>query len=276
MPHQLALLTVVYENYQVLDDFLRSLEKQTNRHFELFIADASAHKKKLTSNALPVTKLSIANRGYAYAINIALKEAIKKGLDNFCVLNDDTQLSDNFVEKAIDVLQKHKNTLIGGKIYYAPGYEYHKNRYRQEEKGKVIWYAGGRIEWSQVLTLHLGVDEVDAGQFARPGKTEFITGCLVCFDKKVVDKIGFWDENYFLYYEDADYCLKAKNAGIDLYYDPQLIIWHKHAQSTQGSGSKLHEHYQKLNQLRFGLKYAPWKTKVHLLKNYLGAKLLGR
>ena len=89
------------------------------------------------------------------------------------------------------------------------------------------------------------------------------------FDKKAFDRLGFLDEGYFLYFEDADYCVRAKNKNIKLYYDPSVVIWHKVSQSTGGSGSDLHIRYQSINQLKFGLRYAPLKTKLHLIKNYL-------
>ena len=93
------------------------------------------------------------------------------------------------------------------------------------------------------------------------------------FNKSVIDKIGYLDESYFLYYEDADWCERAKKAGINLYYDPSIVIWHKNAQSTGGAGSKLHQKYQEKNRLKFGLKYAPWKTKLHLIINLLTDKI---
>ena len=77
------------------------------------------------------------------------------------------------------------------------------------------------------------------------------------YDKSVLDRVGFWDESYFLYYEDADLCVRAQQAGVKLFYDPTIVIWHKISQSTGGSGSSLHEKYQNRNRLRFGLKYAP-------------------
>ena len=89
------------------------------------------------------------------------------------------------------------------------------------------------------------------------------------FDKSVLDKVGFWDESYFLYFEDADYCMRASKVGVRLYYDPLLVIWHKVSQSTQGSGSTIHVKYQTKNRLKFGMKYAPFKTKIHLLKNFI-------
>lgn len=92
------------------------------------------------------------------------------------------------------------------------------------------------------------------------------------FDKKVVERVGHWDEDYFLYFEDADFCEKAKRKKIQLYYDPSIILWHKNAQSTGGSGSSLQQKYQLKNRLKFALKYAPLKTKLHLLWNYFSEK----
>ena len=90
----------------------------------------------------------------------------------------------------------------------------------------------------------------------------------MAFDKSVVDLVGFWDSEYFLYFEDADYCERAKRNGVELIYDPSIILWHKNAQSTGGAGSTLHQRVQKNAHLRFALKYAPWRTKLHVIKNF--------
>lgn len=190
------------------------------------------------------------------------------GISNYCVINDDVYFDKEFTMDLARSFQEHNNSCFGGKIYYAPGYEFHKDKYTKEQSGKVIWFAGGTVDWAHATTGHLGVDEVDQGQFDTGGETEFITGCLFCFDKEVVDAIGFWDEEYFLYYEDADYCERAKKAEIPLIYNPNLVIWHKNAQSTDGSGSKLHQELQKKAHLRFARKYAPMRTKLHVIKNY--------
>ena len=265
--NKLAICTVVYENYDVLEDYLRSLEKQSNKDFHVFIADTSYEPKDIPQTSLSFTHLPTENKGYAHGINVCLKRAIEQGYTQFCVMNDDTYVQEDFVKKTLDSLEQHPGSIIGGKIYYAPGFEYHKDRYSAEDVGKVIWYAGGMIDWAHVYTHHIGVDEVDTGKFDTVTETDFITGCLTIFDKSVIDKVGLWDTSYFLYYEDTDFCVRAKRKGLHLYYDPSILLWHKNAQSTDGSGSKLHEYYQNKNKLKFGLKYAPFRTKIHLLKN---------
>lgn len=268
MNNKLAVITVVYNNYKVLDDFLKSLEKQVDQNFHLFVTDNSTKKQKIKTKLKNITMIDSPNLGYSHGVNTGLKTALEKLFDRFCVINNDVYFEKNFVEKALSSLESNVGSIIGGKIYYAPGYEYHKDRYSGSDRGKVIWYAGGDIDWKHALISHRGVDEVDDGQYERGTETEFITGCLTLFDKEVLDKVGFWDESYFLYYEDADWCVRAKNAGVRLIFDPTIIIWHKNSESTGKPGSPIHVKYQNRNRLCFGMKYAPFRTKLHLLKNY--------
>ena len=175
----------------------------------------------------------------------------------------------DFVAQVKKSITNHPTALIGGKIYYYPGYEYHKDRYTSDERGNVFWYAGGVTDWANVYTTHTAVDEVDHGQRDTLEETTFITGCLMCYDKSVIEKIGHWDDSYFLFYEDADYCARAVRAGMKLWYDPSIVLWHKSGQSTSGAASSFQQKYLDKNRLKFGLTYAPWRTKIHLLKNLL-------
>lgn len=267
MLHRIALITVIYENYSILHDFFKSIKEQNNQNYKLFISDLSINKQPIEKPDFDFSVLTSVNKGYAHGINLGLKTAIHEKFEGFCVLNNDTILKNDFIANALTGLETHPSSIIGGKIYYAPGYEFHQERYKESDEGNVLWYAGGHIDWNHATTPHRGVDEVDSGQFNTFEETDFITGCLMCFDKQVLNKTGVWDENYFLYYEDADFCKRAKNKGIKLYYNPTLVMWHKNAQSTSGSGSKIHEKYQKENRFKFAMKYAPLRTKLHLIKN---------
>lgn len=268
MEDTLAILTVVYKNYDVLKDFFSTLDIQTFKNYKVYVADLSPEPQQYPYPAY-VTVIKGANNGYAHGINIAMDRAIKEGLTQFCVINSDIVFSNSFVINSLKALQHHPKDILGGKIYYASGYEFHKDRYTPEQKGHVIWFAGGTIDWANVFTTHIGVDEVDTGQYNLPKEVDFITGCLMLYTKRVHDIVGQWDPKYFLYYEDTDFCVRAHKQGIKLLYEPTIIIAHKNAQSTDGSGSDLHVKYQTKNRLTFGLKYAPLKTKFHLLKNAL-------
>lgn len=266
---KLAILTVNYKNKSVTNEFIQSLTKQKSNNFKLFIADTSPEKETFHSDVINIETLPVENRGYAFGINAGIKAAQDEGFTMFAVINNDTEVGSTFVADSIKAIKKHSGHLVGGKIYYASGYEYHKDRYKKLDLGKVIWYAGGIVDWDNAYTKHRGVDEVDAGQYDSPEQTEFVTGCLMLFDEKLLDVAGMMDDSYFLYYEDADWCERVKRSGRKLFYDPSVVIWHKNAQSTSGSGSDLHQRYQEKNRIKYGLRYAPLRTKLHLLINYV-------
>lgn len=268
MKQKLAIVTVTI-NHHVLKDFLNSLKKQTNQNYHLFLVDISSDKKPITIEGVNMTVISSENHGYAYGVNRGFEKALEEKYEKFCIINDDTFFDADFVSSILISLTKHPKSIITGKIYYAPGYEYHKERYDKDDRGNVLWYAGGTVDWRHATTKHQGVDEIDKRQYDMSKSTSFISGCLMSYDKSVFKTLGYWDESFFLYFEDADYCERAKINGIQLYYDPSIKIWHKISQSTGGSGSLLHVRYQRKNRLRFGLKYAPFRTKLHLIKNYL-------
>lgn len=269
---KLALINVVYENYTVLTDFLESLNKQTDKNFYLYNIDVSIHRKSINLKKLTGETIYSGNKGYANGINIGLKKAIADGYNFFCVLNNDIYFKADFVNNCLLSIKNYPKSIIGGKIYYAPGYEYHADKYIKSDLGKIIWYAGGEVDWDHSLTPHIGIDQVDSAKYSKPAEIDFVNGALMLFDKSVIEKIGFWDESYFLYFEDADFCVRAKKAGIKLYYEPSIIAWHKVSQSTDGSGSALQQEHQNKNRLKFGLKYAPLRTKIHLLKNFFSGK----
>ena len=269
MTKKLAIITVNYQSYQDTEEFLQSFQEQSSMNFSIYIADLSKQKQTIT-NPLVSDKMTVFaadNRGYAYGLNVGLKRAIADGFSSFVFLNNDTVVAKDFVRNVLGSLQAHPGSLIGGKVYYYKGYEFHKDKYKKNDLGKVLWYAGGTIDWEHAIAKHRGVDETDRGDYDTFEETAFVTGCLMAFDQNILDAAGFMDEGYFLYYEDADWNERIKRAGQKIYYDPTIVIWHKNAQSTGGSGSDLHRKFQEGNRLKFGLKYAPWRTKAHLLKN---------
>ena len=268
---KLAIITVVFKNYTILDDYFATLAKQTDTDFHVYVLDLTPEPKEYSYPSF-VTYLRDKNGGYAYGINQGIKRALSDGYELFCPMNCDVIVSKNFVSTVKQGLSSHPSSILGGKIYYYPGFEYHKERYTETERGTVFWYAGGIADWKNAFTTHRGVDEVDKGQYNTLEKTTFITGCLMAYDKSVIDTIGYWDEDYFLFYEDADYCARATNAGISLIYDPSIVMWHKSGQSTSGAASEFQQNYLEKNRMRFGLKYAPLRTKLHLIKNFLFRK----
>lgn len=204
------------------------------------------------------------NIGFAAGNNIGLKKIINEDFDVVVMINNDTLVPKNFLSS----ISRSKITdpsigAIGGLIYFAKGFEYEKG-YTQSEKGKVIWYGGGKIDWDNVYVGHDNVNKVDDGSL-KEQETPFITGCLLITKPDILKKVGLFDERYCLYLEDADLCERIKNAGYKLIFDPKIKISHKVAQGS-GIGSSLNDYFLTRNRLLFGFTYTNFRTKFALLR----------
>jgi hypothetical protein len=217
------------------------------------------------------------NLGFAGGQNLGIKWGLENGIDYFTILNNDVILEENFLSELLKTFAEKKDCgIVSPKIYFAKGHEFHKDRYEDKDLGKVIWYAGGRVDWKNVIAFHRRVDEVDKGHFDTLEKTDFASGCCEMIKKEVFEKVGLFDEKYFLYYEDNDLSQRAKKAGFAIYYQPKAYLWHLNAGSTGGSGSALHDYYITRNRLLFGFKFASLKTKFALVKESFKLILIGR
>ena len=216
------------------------------------------------------------NLGFAEGNNVGIRYALKQGADYVILLNNDTQVSPEIIIQLIKAGEDDGQVgILGPKIYFSPGFEFHKERYEKSDRGKVIWYAGGIIDWRNVLASHRGVDEVDKGQYDKKIETDFISGCAMFVKREVFDKIGLLDKKYFLYLEDNDFCQRAKREGFKLVYVPKAKVWHANAGSSAVGGS-LHDYYLARNRMLFGMRYAPSWTKMALIRESLRLLLAGR
>lgn len=216
------------------------------------------------------------NLGFTGGNNFGIKRALKDSADYVFLVNNDTILDKDILVQLIEVVKKEeKSGILAPKIYFAPGYEYHHDRYKKSERGKVFWYAGGKIDWQNVIASHRGVDEVDKGQYDQIEETDYISGCGMLIKREVLEKIGLLDDKYYLYYEDADFSTKAKKAGYKLLFVPQAKMWHFNAGSSE-VGGPLHDYYMTRNRLLFGMRYAPLRAKIAIFKWGLSRLIVGR
>ena len=215
------------------------------------------------------------NLGYV-GNNVGIRDAYNQGADYLILLNNDVILPKDLITKLVETAEKDKKIgLLAPKMYFAKGYEFHKDRYKKEDLGKVIWYAGGFIDWDNVYSNHRGVDEVDRGQYDKEIEVDAANGACLLIRNEVIAGIGYLRDKYFMYWEDADYCLRAKKAGWKIVYTPETCLWHK-VSASSGIGSNLNDYFLTRNRLDFGLRYAPLKTKLALLKESFKFLVSGR
>lgn len=274
-------------NFNGLRNTLACLESFKNIKIDNFkltmvvVDNFSEEKFDLKSNFLGDIPLVVIknskNLGFSGGHNVAIKYAFGNGADYVLILNNDTYVDHNFLTELLKAAEKDKSVgILVPKIYFAPGFEFHREKYSVKEQGKVLWYAGGEMDWANVIGHHRGVDEVDKGQYDKAEETEIATGCCMLIKKDVFDRVGMFDDKYYLYYEDADLCLRAKKKDFKVMYVPKSIVWHKNAGSAGGSGSVLQDYYITRNRLIFGFRFASIRSKLALFRESLSLLFRGR
>ncbi|MBI3984703.1 MAG: glycosyltransferase family 2 protein [Candidatus Levybacteria bacterium] len=260
---------------------LDSLERLKKTDFDLSVVvidNASSKEFKIAREYknfdLKIIRSS-KNLGFSGGQNLGIKYALENACDFILILNNDVVVDENLVIELLNALDDKRIGIVSPKIYFAKGFEYHKERYSENEKGKVFWYAGAEIDWGNVIGRHIGVDEVDKGQFDRSEETEVATGCCMLLKREVLEAAGIFDEKFFLYYEDADLSQRVKKKGFQIYYVPKAVLWHKNAAAT-GTGSPLQDYYITRNRLLFGFRYAALRVKLALIRESIRLLLLGR
>lgn len=281
MTKNVSIIILHYTDKKLTMDCLNSIKEldKKNLKIEMIIINNNPQEnlEDLKKRFSTFTFLETGeNLGFAEGNNVGIRYALKNNADFVFLLNNDTLIDKNSLVRLIEAADLDiRNGILGPKIYFAPGFEFHKNRYKKNERGKVIWYAGGTMNWQDVIARHRGVDEVDRGQYEKIEETNFVSGCAMLIKKEVFEKIGLLDKNYFLYYEDNDLCQRAKKAGFKIIFVPQAIVWHKNASSSK-SGSGLQDYYISRNRLLFGLKYVSLQTKIALIRESIKLLFIGR
>lgn len=216
------------------------------------------------------------NLGFAEGNNIGVRHSFNHGAEYVVILNNDTIVDKRLITGLVSTARKYPDAgLISPKIYFAKGYEYHPKRYKKKDLGKVIWYAGGDLDWDDVYGTNRGVDEVDHGQYEKVVDTEFATGACMLVKKKAIKKAGMFDWRYFMYLEDADLSQRMKKKKWRVMYTPKAHLWHKVAQSSK-IGGDLNDYYITRNRLIFGMKYAPIRTRFALYRESMRILIRGR
>ncbi len=185
------------------------------------------------------------NVGFAAGNNVALRELTT---DCALLLNPDVVLSPGCVAALATTLAADPTIAIAGcKLWYPDG--------------QTLQHAGGYITRPQAMPGHYGVGERDVGQCDARRDVEYVIGAAAAVRRAALERIGLFDEGYFLYYEDGDLCARARAAGYRVVYEPRATAIHvESAVAVRGSFS----YFQRFH-------FGRWR---YLLKQFSAAELL--
>ena len=189
------------------------------------------------------------NLGYAGGNNIGIKKALKEGANWIFILNNDTRLDPKFFEKIEQYLRDKKGQIIQPLIIESSN----RNNERNVFFGQVKWLSS---ELEHVYQLRSNDINISTKYYA--------VGAAFLAKKEVFEKIGLLDSSYFLYFEDADFSIRAQRAGFKIISASNAIIKHRVSVSASKLGSARLLYYHFRNALYFNYKLGPWWTRALL------------
>lgn len=232
-----SIITVNYNGNEITELFLKSIFEITYKNIEVFVVDnASTTSPDILKEKFPQINLikSLDNVGFAAGNNLAIRAS--KG--EYCfLLNNDTEVTPNFLEPIVELMEGDKNIgIASSKLLY----------FSQPD---TIQYAGHNgINFYTGRGFGIGYMEKDNGRYNKSYQTQLGHGAAMLISKKSIDKIGLMAELFFLYYEEIDFCERIKQAGYQIWYCGQSVVYHKESITT-GKSSPLKTYYLTRNRL---------------------------
>ena len=234
------VIVLNYNNKETLLACLKSVYQSDYQNFEVVVVDNNSTDgsfelaKQNFSNAHFIK--SPQNLGFGMGNNLGIRFALEKFASYIMLLNSDAYLQKTTLSRLVVEAEKKEVSGLVSPVIKKPDQE--------------IWFAGGKIDWIHMKTKHLFKPKQQEESY----ESEYLTGCALLVKKSVFEKIGLFDEKFFLYYEDADFSLRAKKAGFFLLVLPSAVAIHDE-KSEQLKGQKIY--WLVLSGLIFFQKNAP-------------------
>ena len=269
-------VSIIFVNYKTKDLTINAInsviEKTEDLEYEVFVVDNNSQDGSIEAIGQEFPNINIIknsiNAGFGTANNLAIKQA--RGKYILC-LNTDTLLVNNAIKIMFDFMEKEENQQVG----VCGGYLTDKDLNsihcggRLPNLKEIFWKFGlkqiFKKYYSNNIKMLLNSDEKDLNK-----KLEYITGADIFFRKSVLDKVGLFDENIFMYCEETDLCKRIKDAGYEVKFVEDAKIIHLEGQSIKQSLQR--KKWFKESQVYYFKKHHPqqvWLVKAIYITLYL-------
>lgn len=169
------------------------------------------------------------NYGFSKANNEGIRWSMEQGIDYYLLLNNDTEIKPDTIDRMLRCGKETKSIVVP-KVLYA-------------DRKDVIWCAGGTFSPVIKKTIQSGLNQIDDGQFDVSGECQFANGCAFLLSRQIIERVGFLDERFFLYYEDVEYSMRAAVNGVAIRYLAEAVVYHKVNGSTGGNERPANAYY---------------------------------
>ena len=167
------------------------------------------------------------NLGFGRGNNLGIRWALAKNYPYIFILNNDTQVKPDTIQNLEEAIDKLGVGIVAPRIVFS-------------ENPDVLWYGGGDIDWRRGGAVVPGIFRpANSSDAMCQREVSFVSGCAMFVKRDVFKRIGGFDPRFFMYEEDLELCLRAKENQIKLVYIPNALVLHK----GQGSLRELGEEF---------------------------------
>lgn len=255
-----AGVATIILNYLHANDTIRcvhSVQRSDHRHCSVTVIDNGSGADivgQLRSGIDPAISIveTGENLGYAAGNNNGIELALRQGADFIWVLNPDTVVEPNTLSRMVGVMHRYPEAGVVGTRILNGAYDPPTISFNG---GVIDWSAGGATSHRHLGRLHQdlpngGIESVD-----------YVTGASMLVRRAVFHDVGLIPEDYFLYFEEADFCTRARAAGWSNLIDSGALLWH-HKRSATRTPSPYYVYYFCRGRILFRNRFVPGPTDV--------------
>lgn len=234
MNQQPPKIFVIILNWNGKEDTLaclKSLEKVSTPH-SLIVVDNGSNDDSVVTIQNAYTDITLLenrkNLGYAEGNNVGIRWALKNGAEYLLILNNDTIVDPDILEGFLSTLAlTPQASILGGKPYLM-------------NDPSRLDHLGGK--WNSKTGTFDLIGSNDLGEnWMTPFPLDYVCGCALFVKAEVFRKVGAFESRFFLFWEESDFCKRAKKEGFYSYFAPNAKLWHK--VSASFTGGKAHTTY---------------------------------
>lgn len=199
------------------------------------------------------------NSGFARGTNLGVKLALQEGAAYVFVLNNDTELALDAIQILFEHYQEDTG-LLAPIIYYA-------------DAPQIVWSLGGILRPQLLEARGDARGEEDSGQWPVVIDRDFVPACGLLISRQVFERVGYFDERFFMYYEDLDFSLRVRQTGLRNQIVTTAKMWHKVSVSSGGSDSPNERYWMARSSVLYFGKHARLQQRPFILSWRFGSAI---
>lgn len=252
-PPRVFAITLNWNGREMTLDCVESLLELEYPELEIIVVDngsSDGTPEAVKSRFPDITVIENGeNLGYSEGFNRGIDRAMERGAEYLMILNNDTRIDPKAVNELVEVAQSDDSIgFVSGKVYSF------------DEPNRLQTVGNFTHRWD-LVGGHVGMNEMDEGQYDRVMDYEFMDDVFWLVRREVIEKVGMYDPEFFLYFENTDWCARVRGAGFRIVYAPKARLWHKGSMSSGGGTNPVNTFWMARNRYPF-----MWRNATSLQK----------